>query len=398
MVNSLSKPEIHQKALSIIYLSNLLLSFHYFLILYIHSSFLSIYVNASQLALLFVAGSILNLFIFLNIPHILERIGNYKFTLWAIIFEGLAITGMALGTSAWTISMAFILHQAVISMILFGLDIFLEGTVKNEAHTGTIRGIYLTLSNLTLVFSPLIAGILIANSNFKKVYFISLILLVPLFLLVQRNLKHAAYKYKDGVRITTTYLIARKNKDVRGVLYAHFMLQFFYAWMVIYVPIFLHQHIGFDWKEIGVIFTVMLLPFLLFELPIGRLADKKFGEKEIMLVGFVIMAVSTFYIPLISSTHILVWAVVLFLTRVGASFVEITSESYFFKHVNEKNPGLISLFRMARPLAYITAPAVVTGSIAVFGLENDLYAYIFPILSVFMFLGMRYALSITDTK
>lgn len=385
-------------SLAVIYVSNLLLSLHYFLILYIHSSFLGTYVSDSHLSGLFVAGSILNLILFFNIPRILARVGNYTFTLWAIIFEAIAIAGMVTGTSAWTIGASFILHQAVISMILFGLDIFLEGTVRDEKHTGTVRGVYLTLSNLTLVFSPLITGILVAGTDFKKVYLVSLILLAPLFILVQTYLKRAAYHYKNGTQIIRTYMHARKNKDVRGVLYGHFMLQFFYAWMVIYMPIYLHNNIGFDWKEIGVIFTVMLLPFLLFELPIGRLADRKYGEKEIMLSGFVIMALSTFFIPFISSTNPLVWAGMLFLTRVGASFVEITSESYFFKHVDEKNPGLISLFRMARPFAYITVPIIVTGSISIFNLYNGLYAYIFPILSVFMFFGIKYAASITDTK
>lgn len=385
-------------SLAVIYVSNLLLSLHYFLILYIHSSFLGTYVSDSHLSGLFVAGSILNLILFFNIPRILARVGNYTFTLWAIIFEAIAIAGMVTGTSAWTIGASFILHQAVISMILFGLDIFLEGTVRDEKHTGTVRGVYLTLSNLTLVFSPLITGILVAGTDFKKVYLVSLILLAPLFILVQTYLKRATYHYKNGTQIIRTYMHARKNKDVRGVLYGHFMLQFFYAWMVIYMPIYLHNNIGFDWKEIGVIFTVMLLPFLLFELPIGRLADRKYGEKEIMLSGFVIMALSTFFIPFISSTNPLVWAGMLFLTRVGASFVEITSESYFFKHVDEKNPGLISLFRMARPFAYITVPIIVTGSISIFNLYNGLYAYIFPILSVFMFFGIKYAASITDTK
>lgn len=384
--------------LAVIYVSNLLLSLHYFLILYIHSSFLGTYVSDSHLSGLFVAGSILNLILFFNIPRILARVGNYTFTLWAIIFEAIAIAGMVTGTSAWTIGASFILHQAVISMILFGLDIFLEGTVRDEKHTGTVRGVYLTLSNLTLVFSPLLTGILMAGTDFKKVYLVSLILLAPLFILVQTYLKRAAYHYKNGTQIIRTYMQARKNKDVRGVLYGHFMLQFFYAWMVIYMPIYLHNNIGFDWKEIGVIFTVMLLPFLLFELPIGRLADRKYGEKEIMLSGFVIMALSTFFIPFVTSANPFIWAGMLFLTRVGASFVEITSESYFFKHVDEKNPGLISLFRMARPFAYITVPIIVTGSVTIFNLNNGLYAYIFPILSVFMFFGIKYAASIKDTK
>jgi MFS family permease len=380
-----------------IYLSNLLLSFHYFLILYIHSSYLGTFFNASGIALLYIVGSLVNLILFLNIPRILDRIGNYKFTLWAIILEAVAITGLIVGTSQLSIGLSFVLHQAVMSMMLFGLDIFLESATKNEDHTGAIRGLYLTLSNITLVFSPLIVGLLLTNDSFWKVYAVSLAFLFPLFFIIRKYLKDAKYKRKNTIHFIKT-IKNQKNKSISAILYSHFMLQFFYAWMVIYMPIYLHQYIGFSWQEIGVIFTVMLLPFILFELPIGALADKKLGEKEILITGFFIMALSTFFIPMISSQSIMLWAGILFITRIGASFVEITSESYFFKHVNEENTGLISLFRMARPLAYISAPIMATATIYFFSTQNTEYGYIFSVLAIIMLVGVKHGLRIKDTK
>ncbi len=384
--------------LTVIYISNLLLSFHYFLIIYIHSSYLGMFFTASGLALLYIFGSVINLLIFINLPRILDKIGNHKFTLWAIVLEGVSIVGLILGTSWYFIGLSFILHHAVVSMILFGLDIFLEGATKNEAHTGTIRGIYLTLSNITLVFSPLILGLLLVDDNFWIVYLVSLLFLFPLFFTIKKYLKDAEYKTTEKVRFLKIFSEFNTRRDVHGILIAHLVLQFFYAWMVIYMPIFLHQYVGFSWQDIGVIFTIMLLPFMLFELPIGTLADKKYGEKEILILGFTIMAVATFSIPLLHTKILLAWAGLLFLTRVGASFVEITSESYFFKHVNEKNTGLISLFRMTKPIAYIIAPAVVVSTLYFFTIKNTPYGYIFSILGVLMLVGVRYGLKLKDTK
>ena len=88
------------------------------------------------------------------------------------------------------------------------------------------------------------------------------------------------------------------------------------------------------------------------------MSDKKFGEKEFLILGFIIMALATLMIPLLQSKIFWLWAIVLFATRVGASTVEVASESYFFKHVKEDNTGLISLFRMGRPLSLIIAPLV----------------------------------------
>ncbi len=384
--------------LAVIYLSNLLLSFHYFLILYIHSSYLGTFFSASQLALLYMLGSAINLVLFFNLPYILGRIGNYKFTLWAIILEAAAISGLIFGSTAVSVGISFVLHQAVISMILFGLDIFLEGATKDEQKTGSVRGLYLTLSNITLVFSPLIVGILLVAENFWTVYLVSLMFLFPLFFLIKKYLREAKYKKTERVHILKTLSDCKKNKDVRGILLAQFCLQFFYAFMVIYMPIYLHKYIGFSWQEIGVIFTVMLLPFMLFELPIGTLADKKLGEKELLVAGFTVMAIATFCIPLLQNKILLAWAGLLFLTRVGASFVEITSESYFFKHVNEQNTGLISLFRMTRPLSFIIAPAFVTFSLYFLLAQDASYGYIFSLLGLLMLFGVKHALTLKDTK
>ena len=63
--------------------------------------------------------------------------------------------------------------------------------------------------------------------------------------------------------------------------------------MVIYTPIYLHEHIGLPWSDIGIIFTIMLLPFVLFEFPAGKLADGKWGEKEPPIIGIILIAVST---------------------------------------------------------------------------------------------------------
>lgn len=386
------------RRLPIIYIGNLLLSFHYFLILYIHSSLLGMFFSDSRIALLYIVGSAINLLIFVNTPWILDKVGNHRLTLWAIFLEGISIVGLILGQSYWIIGLSFIIHQAVVSMILFGLDIFLEEATKDEARTGTVRGIYLTLSNITLVFSPLVVGLLLVNNNFGTVYFVSLLFLFPLFFIIKKYLKDAEYKPTEKIRFLQTFSEFNTSRDVHGILIVQLVLQFFYACMVIYMPIYLNQYMGFSWQNIAVIFTVMLLPFMLFELPIGALADKKYGEKEILIIGFTIIAVSTFCIPLLHSKTLALWAGLLFITRIGASFVEITSESYFFKHVNEKNAGLISLFRMTKPIAYITAPIVVTCALYFFSIKNISFGYIFSILGVVMLVGIRYGLKLKDTR
>jgi MFS family permease len=165
--------------------------------------------------------------------------------------------------------------------------------------------------------------------------------------------------------------------------------------MTIYTPIYLHTNLGLPWSSIGIIFSIMLLPFVFVQFPAGKLADAILGEKEILSVGFIIMALATTTIFFIDSKSILVWALILLGTRVGAALVEIMCDVYFFKKVDNKNANLISFFRMSRPFAYIISPLVVAIILSVFGLDLK---SLFLILGFLMFFGLRYSLAIVDTK
>ncbi len=386
-----NKP-VRSRALGAVYIANLLLAFHWYAILYINSSYLSTFVSEARVGLLYMIGSTFNLCLFLSAPRLLSWIGNYRFIVTALFLEAIAIVGLAFAQSTALVIPLFILHQGIVPMILFSLDIFLEGYAKDESSTGGSRGIFLTLSNLALVISPALVSLILTNGDFYKVYMFSSLFLIPL-IGISFAWKGWEKNTLQNTKIWATFKELRAHKDVFTILKANFILQLFYAFMVIYLPIYLYQHIGFTWAEIGVILTVMFLPFLIFEFPIGRLADKKLGEKEILSLGFVVAGIATMLIALLDAPVFGIWALILFTTRIGASFIEITSESYFFKHVNSDNANIISFFRMTRPLSFIIAPplaGLLLGSIT--------YGALFGLVGFMMLFGLRYSLAIKDTR
>ena len=156
---------------------------------------------------------------------------------------------------------------------------------------------------------------------------------------------------------------------------------------------YLFKYIGFDWQSLGLVFTVMLVPFIFIEIPLGKIADKYIGEKEMLTVGFLIMAFSTGLIPFITGKNFWTWAILLFVTRIGAAMVEIMTETYFFKKISDRNINLISAFRSMSSFSYIISPSVVSFSLAFLPFQ-----YTFFILAVLMFFGLRYSLAIKDTK
>lgn len=380
------------KVVPYIYLANLLLAFHYYLIIYINSTFLEGFFSKSGVGNLYILGAVISLFMFLWAPNFLKRFGNAHYLLTAIILEFLATLGLAFAGGPFTAGLFFILHTGLITMIAFSLDIFLEGATQEEENTGETRAIYLTLGNITLVIAPLIVGFLTFDSNFTPVYIVSAIFCIPLLNIVFRDLK-LPDQGVDHLRLKESIDEVKSNRNLLNVGSVQLFLQVFFAWMVIYMPIYLHQYIGFNWQELGMMFAIMLLPFILFEIPVGYLADKKWGEKEFMFAGLVIIALAMFLVPFIATKSFILWTALLFFSRTGASFIEITAESFFFKHVRARNVSIIGLFRMTRPIAYILVPLILGISLKVVSFKLSFF-----ILAILVLLGVRFVTKLVDTK
>lgn len=385
-------PFRQNRLLNILFLSNFFVSFHYALIIYINSSFLSNTFNDAQVSALYIIASLLTTLILLNTSRILEKIGLYRFTLYVLIIEFLCTLGLAVTKSPLLVAIYFTVHTITIAMLLFNMDVYVESVSKDKSIVGEIRATYLTIANATIVLAPIFIALIVTDSVYSYIYLLSSISILPLYFLIKK-FNDVEYKPVAHMQIRQAVMDYMKDVDLYNVFVAQFILQLFYAFMIVYTPLYLQKYIGFSWSEIGVIFTIMLLPFILFELPVGELSDSKYGEKEFMTIGFVIMGLSTLFISFITVKIFWMWAAILFITRIGASFVEISVETYFFKKVDDAKTNVVSLFRVARPISFIIAPILAT--IAFQFIE---FQYFFILIGLTMIFGTRYSMALNDTK
>jgi len=376
-----------------IYGTNILVSFHYFLVIYINSIVLSTYVGPQELSLLYIIGSALSVALFFFFAPLIRRSGNYHLSLVFVALEILALLGLAAGRSVVPVILSFLLYLAVSPIIYLNLDIFLERSIKNEGTTGGVRGMFLTMQNIAQVICPLLVGLLLFHNDYWRVYVASLAFLFAALIVLVAYLRH----FNDARYHPRTLLQSAEYVLTHPLLYdavaAQFLLRFFYAWMVIYTPLYLFKNIGFSWAQIGTMFAIMLLPFLLLELPLGKLVDSKLEERTILVIGFALMALAVFLMPFLTAPAFVVWTAVLCLSRIGASCTEIATESYFFKHVDGALADTISLFRVARPAAYIAAAGV-----AALTLLFVSFKWSFVVLALVMLWGIRYGLRMKRTK
>ncbi len=369
------------------------LSIHYGVILYIHSSFLSEFYPTNTVSIIFLLGAIGSIAFFLFAPMLIRSLGKRVFFYISLILVLASSSFMAIATTPLMIAIAAIIYSCLIPMTYYCLDIFLE-EISKEKRTGEIRGLYLTCISLGVAMGPFILSFLASIwPGYQPVYTAAALLLIPPIFLALFSFKshtpktHAPYHHSLRLPFGAWWRAA----DIRRIALVRLVLETFYGLMIIYTPIYLYRVLGFEWQELGIIFTVMLLPFILFDWLWGGLADRFWGEKELMSTGLLITGFSLLVMPFIGKVF-WAWMLVLFISRVGASLVEAMTETYFFKNIKAEDTGLLSIFRLTRPAGNILGILVGIITLNFFSFEILFFA-----LAVIVLLGLRESMSLRDT-
>lgn len=382
-----------KKTFLIIYTLEFFWALAYAIPLYAQSSFLEQFLPTSLIGLYITAATITTIVAIFLFPHFIKKYHNYTIFFILLIINIVNIVFLVSANSSLLILPFYIIFSAGMYLLAINLDIFLEN-ITDEHHTGTTRTIFLTIMNTAILFAPLIMGFLIQNENYDRVFIASALLLIPMVFILLWNKRylsdHIVYRCRPLHKLLE---IMKKNANLRKIFSAALTLRIFFSIMVLYTPIYLHEYIHFSWEEIGMIFFIMLLPYVFIQYPAGKLADKSLGEKELLITGLIIMIIFTGMMFFTSSTSLLVWAGILFMTRIGAALLESMSEVYFFSLIQPKDVDLIYLLRDTRPAGWL-----IGSTLSVILLVFLPLPYLFLMLSLIMLIPLRPLLTLKDTQ
>jgi len=375
------------------YFLSFLTSLGLFLLIYINSNFLIEFLDETTVGLVFSFASLLTIVALVFIPKVLHITGNRLLAQIVLAALALCLYVVAFVSDFSGVLTAFILYLILHTIAIYVFDIFLE-RCSPENGTGTVRGKTLTVVGTALLLAPLIVGLLLGTgSAYWMLYAAASVIFVITFFLLSfmipsfddREYSHASF------REALHCIISEKNTF--SIFMANLILRIFYSWTTIYYPLYLHVHLGMPWSDIGVILTIAIIPFVLLNYPLGKIADNWLGEKELLIAGFIVLALATAATAFISTASIVLWAAVLFVARIGTSTIETMSESYFFKHVDSTDTNTIGIFRMTRPLSTIIGPLIASTLLIVMPLQ-----YTFLVVAAIVLLGVHYAFAIEDTR
>ncbi|HRZ30633.1 MAG TPA: MFS transporter [Candidatus Paceibacterota bacterium] len=371
---------------------------------YINSSFLATFLSEENIGWLYATTSIVTIIMMISLPRLISSWGNKKILLILSCLSFLSLIPLALTAFSYQ-------PTIIIALVTFGtylvlgyltryvMDVYLENISDNQG-VGLIRGLYMTFYNFAWLISPFLAAYLVREGNYGLVYGVASLMFLPLLLIITFGLRevscHTCVLARRSVWLSLKNIWARQipeANNIRRILIIDFLLNFFYAIMVVYMPLYLHNHIGLPWSEIGLAFTIMLTPFILLELPLGEIADRWLGEKEILITGLIIIIISTASCAYLGSPLWFFWAGLLFVTRVGAASIEIMKETYLFKKISGGDTGIMAISRINVPFSYLTG--TIFGSLILIFYD---FRYIFLGLSLVLIIGLKQAWHLVDTK
>jgi MFS family permease len=367
----------------------------YFLIIYMIAPYLATIMPEELTGLVISGGALITLGLFPFVPPLVRRFGARKLALALGALQLVFLLGNVFGPPALGAILFIALACGFSPIVAYLVDLMLEATIADERETGRIRAAFLTAVNIALVISPLIVGWLLGTTTeYGRVFFAASLALVP-FLLALHVLRTPAVEQPSLREFWDVCHCVLADRDLRAVTFANFVLQFFFHLAPFYTTLYLHTTLGIPWSQLGWIFALMLVPFILLEYPAGWFADKKLGDKELMATGFTVLGVSFAAIAFIGvGTSLGTIVFVLVMTRVGAALVEAMADGHFFRRVSSSDLTTVELFRTARPIAALIAPLIGTAILAV----SNYQTFFFTTGLIILIAGVWSAFLIRDVR
>lgn len=380
-----------EKKLKLLGFISFLFGFSEALLLYVTSDYFSQMLKSRNVSSFYFVAYVVALIGLLNMHKLVKLMGKSGafflffllqiYLLFALIFLKQPIVGAIL----------MMLYIVINYFSWTVLDVIIE-EYSEDKKSGRIRGFHLMVLSAGILVGPFLSTELLSRFGFSGLFIATLILNCLMLIVALIGLRGVNGKFRGKLTVQDIGMKILTNKNVLNIYIVSLALEAFFALMVVYTPLYL-LGLGFSWQQIGIAFTIMLIPFVALEYPIGILADEKFGEKEMIIGGLLIMSISTFAIFFLTSKSIFVWAGILLLTRIGAASVEILRDSYFYKKIDGRDVDLISFFRTTRAVAYLLATGLSAMLLVIAPMK-----YIFILVAGMVLIGVYPAFRLEDNK
>jgi len=275
-----------------------------------------------------------------------------------------------------------------------------EAVVKEispSGQRGEFRSVYGTFANAGLFIGPVIGGLLADRFALRTPYIFAVVLLLASLTFTIKLTDNA----RQSTRVTDRSV--SHHEDLRALL-KEFSQQrelivlelctaalfFWYSARWVFGPLFL-ERLGYSPFVIGLWIAVSASPYLFFQIPLGRLADRS-GKTCLICLGFVIASI--FIIPLGFLHSLPSLMVTIFVISLGTTLVEPLIEARVTDIVPRERYGAYAgIFEFAKTFGVMLGPVCSALFVFLFGITYSFIpAVLFFVLAFALFLRTRQTL------
>jgi DHA1 family multidrug resistance protein-like MFS transporter len=365
----------------------------------VHPLYLELFLEKPELVGLVAALSSLSGMIFSLPAGILtDKFGRKRLLIASFLLLAAVLLAFFLNTSLYVL----IGLQLVFGMSMAPAWVISEAFIKDISPTGRrgeFRSIFGTFANAGLFIGPVIGGFLAYRFVLRTPYlFAALLLLVslPLVIKLTGNLhEDTSATNRDGTRENNLLTVLKEFKQQRELLVLELCtvaLFFWYSARWVFGPLFLN-HLGYSPFIIGLWIGVSGVPYLFFQIPLGKLGDQ-IGKNRLICFGFVISTI--FIIPLGFLQSLPSLLVTIFIISLGTTLVEPLIEARVTDIVPRDRYGAYAgIFELAKTTGVMLGPVSSSLFVFLFGISYSFIpAVIFFIVTLAIFLCTRHSLCI----
>lgn len=382
---------LNQKKVKLIGFLSFLMGFSQSLLIYVLSGYFEKISGTENVGLFYLLAYAAGLWFLFDLHRFIGKFGRSGVFNLSVFLKILFVTLAMLSPEGyWTI--VFLMAYLVFGVVEWvSLDVILE-SFSVDNMSGRIRGKHLTFMNAGFILGPFLSAIIVEKLGFPGIFLLLFILNSATLVVSLLGLGRINHEIRKNIGIKEIFEKIRQRKNISRIYHISFALEFFYALMVIYTPIYLRD-LGMSFSEVGVVLSIMLIPFVLVQYPAGFIADKKLGEKEMIIMSLSVMAVSTMFIYFIESASVFLWALTLTITRFGAAMLEVLRDSYFYKRIDASDVDLNDFFRTAMPVGYILSTLISFVALFVFPVKT-----MFALIALVVASAIPSAIFLSDNK
>lgn len=224
----------------------------------------------------------------------------------------------------------------------------------SKRNIGSTEGVYFSVTNSAWLVGPLLGGLIAQAYGFNSIFIIGgLFCLSSLMIFLYDEHPYKIVKEDKDNGFFSDFKDYFKNRELVIVYSMSICLAFWWVFVYTYVPLYL-ANLGE--RMIGYILSALVLPLILLELPIGKLADR-WSYKWLLFSGYLLLGIVAISLSFIKSFWIFAGLIVF--GSVGAAAIEPLREAYLFKVTKTKDARrFLVVFRTGYEIGYLSCPLI----------------------------------------